>query len=295
MDVFTAACHWISHKANARMAHASKLMQCVRFPQMSLMELNQCLEATTPPGLSEVCNVRVMILSAICFWVAKVAGKETEVSHLARKARRFCMAAEKLSSEVPCNQTPLTSKRGGKERSLFEDIVSRESKNQAGTISTVGWKSSTLSSGSNTTKVTLHARASEELEAKGTNSMAFSGSYPWSQNDSKSKHIQRLEDSSSCSFSHNSSNKSTKNEGGDCKRMVLPAYQKASEEPSKSNKAKTHLVFQGREVKPSMTYAQEMCKPYETLQKSAVASTSVQTECSASEILDKVCQWGLCF
>lgn len=65
MDVFTAACHWISHKANARMAHASKLMQCVRFPQMSLMELNQCLEATTPPGLSEVCNVRVMILSAI--------------------------------------------------------------------------------------------------------------------------------------------------------------------------------------------------------------------------------------
>lgn len=251
-----------------------------------------------------------------------------------------------LCSQVPCNQTPLTSKRGdvsllflpasftlaecekvppvcsspqlsqckphfvnereiknscahllagGKERSLFEDIVSRESKNQAGTISTVGWKSSTLSSGSNTTKVTLHARASEELEAKGTNSMAFSGSYPWSQNDSKSKHIQRLEDSSSCSFSHNSSNKSTKNEGGDCKRMVLPAYQKASEEPSKSNKAKTHLVFQGREVKPSMTYAQEMCKPYETLQKSAVASTSVQTECSASEILDKVCQWGLCF
>lgn len=89
MDVFRAACRWLNYDVDARMDRASKVMQCVRFPLMSLMELSHCVEAKTPAGLHDVQNVRVMMLSAICFWVAKAAGKESEVLHLARKPRHF--------------------------------------------------------------------------------------------------------------------------------------------------------------------------------------------------------------
>ncbi|KAG0413855.1 hypothetical protein HPB47_008997 [Ixodes persulcatus] len=48
------------------MAYASRLMHCVRFALMNLIELNQCLETKTPPGLSNIRSVRIMILSAVC-------------------------------------------------------------------------------------------------------------------------------------------------------------------------------------------------------------------------------------
>lgn len=89
MDVFKAACRWLNYDEEARMDRASKVMQCVRFPLMSLMELSHCVETNTPAGLQDVQNVRVMMLSAICFWVAKAAGKESEVLHLARKPRHY--------------------------------------------------------------------------------------------------------------------------------------------------------------------------------------------------------------
>ncbi|KAM7284366.1 kelch-like protein 17 [Ixodes scapularis] len=107
MDVFSAACHWINHKVHPRMAYASRLMHCVRFALMNLIELNQCLETKTPPGLSNIRSVRIMILSAVCFWVAKAAGKEAEVSHLARKSRQYKVLSKKSSLKVgsPPNMT----------------------------------------------------------------------------------------------------------------------------------------------------------------------------------------------
>lgn len=65
MDVFKAACRWLNYDEEARMDRASKVMQCVRFPLMSLMELSHCVETNTPAGLQDVQNVRVMMLSAI--------------------------------------------------------------------------------------------------------------------------------------------------------------------------------------------------------------------------------------
>lgn len=94
LDVFNAACRWLNYKVDERMDQAARLMYCVRFPLMSLMELSHCVEAKIPPGLQDVHNVRVMILSAVCFWVARTAGKETEVGHLARTPRHYM-------SEVP--------------------------------------------------------------------------------------------------------------------------------------------------------------------------------------------------
>uniref|UniRef100_A0A131Z5J6 Kelch repeat containing protein n=1 Tax=Rhipicephalus appendiculatus TaxID=34631 RepID=A0A131Z5J6_RHIAP len=89
LDVFNAACRWLNHKVDERMDQAARLMYCVRFPLMSLMELSHCVEAKIPPGLQDVHNVRVMILSAVCFWVARTAGKEAEVGHLARTPRHY--------------------------------------------------------------------------------------------------------------------------------------------------------------------------------------------------------------
>lgn len=89
LDVFYAACRWLNYNVDERMDQAARLMYCVRFPLMSLMELSHCVEARIPPGLQDIHNVRVMILSAVCFWVAKTAGKEAEVEHLARMPRHY--------------------------------------------------------------------------------------------------------------------------------------------------------------------------------------------------------------
>ncbi|XP_065287487.1 uncharacterized protein [Dermacentor albipictus] len=89
LDVFNAACRWLNYNVDERMDQAARLMYCVRFPLMSLMELSHCVEAKVPPGLQDVHNVRVMILSAVCFWVARTAGKETEVGHLTRTPRHY--------------------------------------------------------------------------------------------------------------------------------------------------------------------------------------------------------------
>ncbi|KAL3213748.1 hypothetical protein MRX96_035243 [Rhipicephalus microplus] len=89
LDVFNAACRWLNYKVDERMDQAARLMYCVRFPLMSLMELSHCVEAKTPPGIQDVNNVRIMILSAVCFWVARTAGKEAEVGHLARTPRHY--------------------------------------------------------------------------------------------------------------------------------------------------------------------------------------------------------------
>ncbi|XP_040062720.1 kelch-like protein 17 [Ixodes scapularis] len=119
MDVFSAACHWINHKVHPRMAYASRLMHCVRFALMNLIELNQCLETKTPPGLSNIRSVRIMILSAVCFWVAKAAGKEAEVSHLARKSRQYKVLSKKSSLKNTDHQGTLFL-IGGAERDLTD-------------------------------------------------------------------------------------------------------------------------------------------------------------------------------
>ncbi|KAK8771230.1 hypothetical protein V5799_025521 [Amblyomma americanum] len=99
LDVFNAARRWLNHKVDTRLALTSRLMYCVRFPLMSLMDLSHCVEADTPPGLQDDHNVRVMILSAVCFWVAKAAGKEAEVGHLSCMPRHYIKKDAEVSTD----------------------------------------------------------------------------------------------------------------------------------------------------------------------------------------------------
>ncbi|CAN7999601.1 unnamed protein product [Ixodes pacificus] len=278
MDVFSAACHWINHKVHPRMAYASRLMHCVRFALMNLIELNQCLETKTPPGLPNIRSVRIMILSAVCFWVAKAAGKEAEVSHLARKSRQYKVLSKKSSLKNLCKQ----DSESDRVACVHDDCSASESASHLHTLWSEKRNSNadeSFSLNSSTSKVTTHTHPHEKSETRDRSSTLFSRCYSHSKSENKGTRSSKIEDPSLSSLNCTSSGNNRNNEGGDWPRRMCQANES---DFCETVSQKLPLFIEGMKMNPSNDAQETHQKPVV-----ASASVSVQTECSSNEVLSE--------
>ncbi|KAM7291083.1 mucin-17-like [Ixodes scapularis] len=147
-EVFEAGMSWLNYAPEQRLANSEKVMSAVRFDQMNLSELNQCLDY---PGLPEMVAVKKIVIDAITSWISNEIGnkahsdkkmtrqytpleRKSNVSVAAEDDELCSVSASGVSvSADPASATYATSDRSLTDNPLFQTGATLVLKDQAKT------------------------------------------------------------------------------------------------------------------------------------------------------------------
>ncbi|UYV67320.1 hypothetical protein LAZ67_5000217 [Cordylochernes scorpioides] len=89
ISVFLAALHWLDFAYLEREAMVDRIMGCVRFPLMTPREILACYHPPLLPGIIEIPVIKLMLLKATCYIMAKTEDKAIYFRQLSCIPRQY--------------------------------------------------------------------------------------------------------------------------------------------------------------------------------------------------------------
>ncbi|XP_035207670.1 kelch-like protein 41b, partial [Stegodyphus dumicola] len=92
--VYLAALKWLSVRYLEREKHATDVISCVRFPSMTLNEILACYSPPLLPGITEIPEVRDLLLKSTCYVASKTVNEEKRFKQYSCPPRQYLIERE---------------------------------------------------------------------------------------------------------------------------------------------------------------------------------------------------------